>query len=395
MNPRTVNTSRPMKVKNLTLVAFTVLALAFAVETKAQVGITAVPFLQIEPDTRTAGMGNAGVAIADNASAVFWNPAGLAFQTGNEVSITHANWLPQFDVGLFYDYLVGKYEIDGIGVVGGHITFLNLGEQSRTGEAGPDVLDSFSSYEIATGLSYGFKLNENFAVGTGLRFIYSNLVPSGTDVSGQEARNGTSVGVDLSGLYRTNPFTVIDRQAEISAGFNLSNIGPPIQYTDEAQKDPLPTLLRLGWSYKMDLDTDGFNTLTLSNDFSKIMARTEENITVDDNGVADTTIQAMGTLKALVNSWGTYSRHDGQNLVDVPLSEQFMIGLGAEYWYNKQFALRTGYFYESPNNGNRQFLTFGAGLRYDFIGIDFSYLATIEEHHPLANTIRLSLLLDL
>lgn len=394
MNHRT-NIPNPMKVKHIAFVTIAMLGLAFAAETEAQVGITAVPFLQIEPDTRAAGMGNTGVSIADNASAVFWNPAGLAFQTGNEISITHANWLPQFDVGLFYDYLVGKYEIDGIGVVGGHVTFLNLGEQNRTGEAGPDVLGSFSSYEIATGLSYGFKINENFAVGTGLRFIYSNLVPSGTEVSGQEARDGTSVGLDLSSLYRPNSFTVFNRESEISAGVNLSNIGSAIQYTDEAQKDPLPTLLRLGWSYKMDLDAEGFNTLTLSNDFSKIMARTEEIVTTNDDGVSDTTTQTMGSFKALFNSWDTYSRHDGQSQVDVPLSEQFMIGLGAEYWYNEQFALRTGYFYESPNNGNRQFLTFGAGLRYDFIGIDFSYLATVEEHHPLANTIRLSLLLDL
>lgn len=374
-----------MKVRNIALVTTALFALVFAAQTRAQVGITAVPFLQIEPDTRTAGMGNAGVAISDNASAVFWNPAGLAFQTGNEVSITHANWLPQFDVGLFYDYLVGKYEIEGIGVIGGHITFLNLGEQILTAEDGPEPIGEFSSYEVATGLSYGFKLNENIAVGTGLRFIYSNLVPSGTMVSGQEARNGTSIGFDLAGLYRSNPFSVLDRNTVVSAGVNLSNIGPPIQYTDEAQKDPLPTLLRAGWSYTMDLDPTGFNTLTLANDFSKIMARN------------DTAGQAMGVIEAVFNSWGTYTRtpDGGQTFIDVPLSEQFMIGLGAEYWYNKQFALRTGYFYESPNNGNRKFLTFGAGLRYDFIGIDFSYLATIEEHHPLANTIRLSLLLDL
>ncbi|MEX0778362.1 MAG: type IX secretion system outer membrane channel protein PorV [Balneolales bacterium] len=375
----------PMKVRNITLASIALLALAFAAETKAQVGITAVPFLQIEPDTRASGMGNANVAIADNASAVFWNPAGLAFQSGNEISITHANWLPQFDVGLFYDHLVGKYEIDGIGVVGGHITFLNLGEQSRTSEASPEVLDTFSSYEVATGLSYGFKVNENFSIGTGLRFIYSNLVPSGTVVSGQEARNGTSVGFDVSGLYRSNPFSVLDREAHFTVGTNLSNIGPPIQYTDEAQKDPLPTLLRLGWSYTMDLDEEGFNTLTFANDFSKVMARN------------DTSGNAMGVAEALVNSWGSYTRtpDGGRTYVDVPLSDQLMVGLGAEYWYNKQFALRMGYFYESPNNGNRQFLTFGAGLRYDFVGIDFSYLATIEEHHPLANTIRLSLLLDL
>ena len=358
--------------------------LVFAAQTKAQVGITAVPFLQIEPDTRAAGMGNANVAVADNASAVFWNPAGLAFQSGNEVSLTYANWLPQFDVGLFYNHLVGKYEIDGIGVIGGHVTYLNLGEQTITDEGSPESRGTFSSYEIATGLSYGAQLNNNFSVGTGIRFIFSNLVPA-IEVGGQTARNGTSVGVDLAGMYRSNPFRVMDRNATISAGINLSNIGPAIQYADEAQKDPLPTLLRAGWSYSMDLDAEGFNTLTLSNDFSKVMARN------------DSTGKAMGVAEALFNSWGSYQRtpDNGQTFVDVPLSEQIMMGVGAEYWYNNQFALRAGYFYESPNNGNRQFLTFGAGLRYDMFGIDFSYLATLEEFHPLANTMRLSLTLAL
>lgn len=336
----------------------------------AQVGQTAVPFLQIEPDSRTAGMGNAGVALADNASAIFWNPAGLAFQEGHEVSLTHADWLPNFNVDMFYDYLAGRYYVEGIGTIGAHITYLNLGEQEFRSE---DDIDegTFSSYEVAGGLSYGVKLNENFAVGTGIRFIFSNLVPSGTRVSEQEARNGTSVGVDLAALYRSNPFEVMNREATIRAGFNLSNLGPRVQYTDEAQKDPLPTLLRVGWAYTMDLDSDGFNTLTISNDYSKLMAR-----------------QGMAPIEALFNSWDSYTRPDGDGNVEVPLSEQIMIGMGAEYWYNNLFALRAGYFYESPNNGAREFLTFGAGIRYNIFGVDFSYIYTLEEDHPLANTLR-------
>ncbi len=361
------------------LIALAVFLLIASGASYAQVGITSVPFLQIEPDSRTAGMGNSGVAIADNATAVFWNPAGLAFQEGHEVSITHADWLPNFNVDMFYDYLAGRYYVEGIGTIGGHITFLNLGEQEHR-DAGNNLIGEFSSYEIAGGFSYGFKLNENFAVGTGIRFIFSNLVPSGTLVEGQTARNGTSVGLDLGTLYRSNHFLVANREAQIRAGLNLSNLGPSIQYTDEAQKDPLPTLLRVGWAYKMDLDQDGFNSITLSNDFSKIMARYE---TDEEGGPV-----AMNPLKALVRSWDTISRHDGQQTVELPLSEQIMIGVGLEYWYDNLFALRTGYFYESPNNGNREFLTFGAGLRYNIFGVDFSYIYTLEEEHPLANTLR-------
>lgn len=384
-------------MKRFSLIMTAVLATAsfitlFPATSSAQVGITAVPFMQIEPDSRTPGMGNAGVAIADNASAVFWNPAGLAFQgEQSQASFTYADWLPNFDTDLFYNYLVGKTYIEGIGNIGGHITYLNLGEQIQTDETGRE-LRSFSSYELATGLSYAFKLNENFALGTGFRFIYSRLTPN-IDVSGQTAKAGTSVGFDIAGLYRSNEFVLFDRASTFSAGFNLSNVGPAIQYTDDAQSDPLPTLLRVGMAYEVDLDEGGFNTLTIAGDVSKVMARQDvEEVIVDQ----DTTLQVsnLGVMEALFRSWDTYTRFDGQNFVDVPLVEQFMYAVGAEYWYNKQFALRTGYFYEAPNNGDRQFITFGAGLRYNMFGVDFSYLYTIREDHPLANTIRLSVLLD-
>ncbi len=350
--------------------------------TRAQVGITAVPFLQIEPDSRGAGMGNTGVAIADNAAAMFWNPAGFAFQSGNQVSITHSKWLPNFDTDLFYDYLVGKYTVEGIGTFGGHLTYLNLGEQQRTDEAGND-LGTFTSYELAGGFSYGFRANENLGLGAGLRFIYSKLVPSGTIVGGQEAQAGTSIAVDLSGLYQTDEFYIANRAARFRFGANLSNLGPGIQYSDQAQKDPLPTLLRFGWSYSMDLDEEGYNRITIATDISKIMAR------------SDTTGNSDGPLEALVSSWDSYERFNGQKMVELSLIEQFMIGAGMEYWYNDLFAVRGGFYREDPKNGDRQYITLGAGLRYNMFGVDFSYIYTLEEDHPLANTIRFSVLLNI
>lgn len=354
---------------------------------QAQVGITAVPFLQIEPDSRSTGMGNTGVAIADNASAIFWNPAGLAFQNQSQVSLTHANWLPEFNADLFYDYLVGTYYIDGIGTIGGHVTFLNLGEQTRTDETGLE-LGRFNSFEISAGLSYGFRLSDNFALGTGLRYIYSSLADG--SVSGQEISPGSSVGLDLAGLYKTDPFLVANRQASLNFGFNLSNIGPGIQYTDNAQKDPLPTILRAGWAYTMDIDGKGINTITISNDISKIMARNEQ----VGNDPENPEFESMGVFEALFNSWGSYERFNGTETVSVSLAQQLMYGFGLEYWYNDLFALRSGYYYEHPENGNREFITLGAGLRYNIFGVDFSYIYTLEDDHPLANTIRLSLLMN-
>jgi opacity protein-like surface antigen len=360
----------------------------------AQVAITAVPFLQIEPDSRGAGMGNTGVAIADNASAMFWNPAGLAFQKdNNQASITHSNWLANFDVSdLFYDYIVGKYYIEGIGTIGAHLTYLNLGEQVITDETGPEPISRFNSYELAFGGSYGRQISDNFGVGASLRIIYSSLA-SGTSISAQKVNPGSSVGVDLAFLYKTDPFYLGSKEARFNFGTNLSNLGPGIQYTDNAQKDPLPTVLRFGWSLDLDLDDEGTNRITIANDISKIMARTEE-YQVQSGDSTVTRTKPVGPLKSLVKSWSSFQQFDGQETIEVGVMQQFMIGAGIEYWYADKFALRSGYYYEDPNNGDREYITFGAGLRYNFIGVDFSYIKTLESDHPLANTLRFSLLID-
>ncbi len=376
------------------LLALIFAIIVFPAVSKAQIAITAVPFLQIEPDSRGAAMGNTGVALADNAAAMFWNPAGLAFQRTNQISLTHSNWLKNFNVSdLFYDYVVGKVYIEGIGTIGGHLTFLNLGEQAVTNEDSPDVISKFNSLEFALGLSYGFEVNQNLALGTSLRFIYSSLA-SGTSVGEQKVNPGSSVAIDLSALYRTNHFLIGQNRARFSTGFNISNIGPGMQYTDNAQKDPLPTLLRFGVAFSYELDPEGFNRINIATDVSKIMARTKDKVTTNSDGSLDTMRVASGPLEALIDSWDSWTHFNGQTNVDVGLLQQLMIGAGLEYWYDNTFALRGGYYYEDPNNGDRKYITFGAGLRYNAIGVDFSYIKTLESDHPLANTLRFSLLVD-
>ncbi len=376
-----------MKKAVLIIIAGVFITGSFVWNATAQVGITAVPFLQIEPDSRGAGMGNTGVAIADNAAAIFWNPAGLAFQRDTQISITHANWLPAFNADLFYDYLVGKHYIEGIGTIGGHITFLNLGSQRRTDETGLD-LGRFNSFELAAGVSYGFELNRNFALGTGLRFIYSSLA-SGS-VGGQRVSPGSSVGVDVAGLYKSDPFFIGSRGARFNAGLNISNIGPGLQYTDEAQKDALPTIMRVGYAFTLNLDNNGVNTITLAQDVSKVLARNEEVQVGDDP--ENTEFRSMPVLRGITNSFGSFTNADGES---VSFVEQLMIGTGLEFWHNRAFAIRAGYYYEDPKNGNREFITLGAGLRVDMFGVDFSYIYTLEEESPLSDTIRFSVLLNL
>jgi Type IX secretion system protein PorV len=354
----------------------------------AQVGGSAVVFLKIEPDSRAAGMGNAGVALADNASAIFWNPAGLAFQTGTEASITHSNWLPEFNAGLFYEYLTAKHHVPGWGTFGAHLTYLFLGQhEGRDAQNNPT--GTFKSYDMALGVSYGFKVSQKFALGTSLRFIYSNLAP-GQIVGAQETKAGISTAFDLSGLYRSNKFDMGSMKGQLSLGFNLANMGPKIQYSDSDQADPIPTNLRLGWAFTMDFDE--YNSLTFVTDFNKDLIHYSDS---DSTGrTADPFYKAIFSSWAPIEVQTNALNENDPTLETLGVLDLMTIGAGVEYWYNRLFAIRAGYFYENPYNGNRKFMTLGSGVRYNIIGIDFSYIYALEENSPLANTMRFSLLLN-
>lgn len=362
------------------------LAIVFAWPAHAQIGQSSALFLRIEPDSRSAGMGNTGVAVADNANAMFWNPSGLAFQKNTQAGLTHSNWLPEFDANLFYEYMVGTYHVDGIGTFGGNVTFLNLGETEIRNSAGQRI-GITSSYQLAVGTSYGVKVSERLGVGTTVRYIYSKLTSGQLEGTGDGA--AATFSTDLSALYRTAPFSLGGSQATFSAGVNLANMGGTLDFNKQRRgKDPIPMNLRFGPA--LTLDFDEYNTLTFAADFNKELVSVQQQVAEGDTfRVGD-----PGWV-ALFNSWGTASgQAEGDQVAQLSLVEQFTVGTGIEYWYNDLFALRTGYFYEDPDNGDRQFLTFGAGLRYNIVGVDISYLYTSEDESPLANTLRFSLLFD-
>jgi long-subunit fatty acid transport protein len=352
---------------------------------QAQVAQSSALFLRIEPDSRSAGMGNAGVALADNANAMFWNPSGLAFQDKTQVGLTHANWLPEFNANLFYEYLVGTYHVDGVGTFGGNVQFLNLGEiEVRNGDN--VVLDVVSSYQLAVATSYGRKIGERLGVGTSVRFIYSKLAAAPGEGGGDG--KASTLATDLSALYRSAPFSLAGTEATFSAGLNIANLGGTLDFNDQTRAtDPIPASFRIGPALTVDFDE--YNSLTLATDFNKSLVSVDQEVTPD----GDTVRVGNNGFQALFDSWGSARGQvvegEAQSL---SLLQQFTVGTGLEYWYSDLFALRTGYYYEHPDNGDRQFLTFGAGLRYNIVGVDISYLYTSEDDSPLANTLRFSLL---
>ena len=361
-------------------------------------GEAAVPFLELAPDSRAGGIGESGGGLADNSAAIFWNPAGIAFQSGTELSITHSNWLPQFNLDLFYDYFTYRQYIEDLkGSVTASITYMNFGEFVRTGEDSPDPLGTFHSFDAALTVGYATKLSPDWGIGFNFRLIHSRLSDKPT---GQEQGKGvaTSVSFDIAGMWRPMtfviPFVDEDIGGKISIGANLSNLGPKISYIDRAQADPIPTQIRLGFAYQ--LFGDEFNSLMYTLDFSRLLIdktpqQTIYNEAGDSIGVNPSTSKEF--YQAIFTSW-----------TDKPFSEvlrSFVTSMGLEYWYGTPgdflFALRTGFFYEDPGFGNRKFITFGAGIRYDIYGFDFSYISTDVfkggENHPLSNTLRFSVII--
>ena len=100
--------------------------------------------------------------------------------------------------------------------------------------------------------------------------------------------------------------------------------------------------------------------------------------------------------QSVVSSWFT-SFSDAPGGFSEELKE-FQVSFGAEYWYNNQFALRGGYFWEHETKGNRRYFTTGVGIKYNVFGLNFSYLIPTgsgNNQNPLANTLRFSLVFDL
>ncbi|AFN75121.1 hypothetical protein MROS_1889 [Melioribacter roseus P3M-2] len=378
-------------MKRIILIPMIMLMLAgIGSEIKAQ-GEAALPFLLIAPDSRAGGIGESGTGLADNSAAIFWNPAGIAFLTGSEVSFTHSNWLPQFHLDLFYDYATYRQYIEDLnGSITASVTYMNYGEIVRTGSDSPEPIGTFRSFDAALTVGYATKLSNDWGLGLNFRLIHSRLADKPTEAE-QGKGVATTVSFDVGAMWRPEHLNlplIGDMSNRLSIGMNLSNIGPKIYYIDQAQADPIPTNFRLGFATR--LYQDDFNSITMTLDFSKLLVDKGEAFRgeVDSNA---TPKQRKDFYEAIFTAWA-----------DQPLSEEIRditTAMGLEYWYGQpgdfMFALRAGYFYEDPSFGNRKFVTIGAGIRYDMYGFDFSYLTTDVfkegENHPLNNTLRFTI----
>jgi Type IX secretion system protein PorV len=355
---------------------------------------TAVPFLQITPDSRSGALGDAGVALSPDANSTFWNPAKLAFvEEDMEVSLSYSPWLRQLVNDMSLAYLSGYKKLSKNQTVGGSLRYFTLGNITFTDEVGTVIRD-FKPNEFAVDMSFGQKFSERLAGGVAARFVNSNLT-GGTNVLGAESRPGRALAVDISVFYSNDDLKIAGKDTRLNLGANVSNIGNKMRYTNSDQRDFIPANLKLGTALTMSLDD--YQDLTFVLDFNKLLVPTPPRYSLSGDTIVAGMDPNVGTATGIIHSFydapGDVD-NEGNIIAGSVFKEELReinIGGGFEYWYDKQFAFRTGYFYENYTKGNRQFITLGAGLKYQVINIDMSYLISTTQQNPLANTLRFSL----
>ncbi len=345
---------------------------------------TVVPFLSIAPDSRAGAMGDAGVATSPDAYSQHWNPAKFAFIDGKAgVGISYSPWLRNLVPDINIAYLTGYYRLDNKQVASASLLYSSLGDVPFTDDFG-NLERTFKPNELAFDLGYSRIFAEHFSGGIAFRFIYSNLT-GGSYSGGDATKPGTSFAADISGYYR-NDVSMFSKDGELAFGLNFSNIGSKMSYSDGQTSDFIPMNMRLGGAGTINFDK--FNKLTLAIDFNKLLVPTPP-VYNNDMEIIDGKDPNVGVPVAIFQSFYDAPGGFKEEIREITSS------IGLEYWYNNQFALRTGYFHENESKGNRKYFTAGAGFKLKGFTIDFSYLMPTVSNHPLARTLRFSLAFDI
>ncbi|MDF9797705.1 hypothetical protein OKW21_002968 [Catalinimonas alkaloidigena] len=346
---------------------------------------TAVPFLSITPDARSGAMGDVGVAISPDANATYWNASKLAFME-NELGIagSYTPWLAKVVSDMSISYLSGYKKINEEQALALSMRYFDLGDIQLTDNQG-NLLQLVSPREFSLAGTFAMKLSENLSAGLTGRFIHSNLFAGTTSGSGAgNGKPGISAAADISMFYNKEA-VVGGKKNNIAFGAVISNIGPKITYLNEDNADFLPTNLRLGTAFTTHLDP--YNKLTFAFDVNKLMVPTPD--------PSDSTLsyRDKGLLAGMFGSFADAPDGFSEEI------KELMLSVGVEYWYNDLFAVRTGYYYENEDKGDRRYFTAGLGLRYQVFGVDFAYLMPQGTQpgrtHPLQETLRVTLQFNL
>ena len=379
-------------MKNL-IKFLTILVVAQYTYAQERVITTAVPFLLIAADARSAGMADMGVATSADAYSQQYNPSKYAFSKQKQgFSMSYTPYLTSIANDISLGQVTYFNRFNERMAFSGSLRYFGFGDIELRETGDPNEVPVITSpNEFALDGSYSLKLSPEFAMGVSGRYIRSNLKIANTAT---DVKPATTFAVDVSGIYQSEEEVYDNFNGRWRAGFNFQNLGPKLSYdNDLLNENFIPANMRLGGSF--DFILDDYNKVSLIGETTKLLVPTPQTVTdLNNDGVIDATDKSINNQNYRKISWtsGIFkSFGDAPDGFSEELKE-FTWALGAEYWYQDSFALRTGYFSESVEKGARKYLTLGAGFKYNIVKIDVSYLFSASKvRNPLENTLRFSL----
>lgn len=336
---------------------------------------TPVPFLNFSPDARGAAMGDAGAAASPDANATYWNAAKLAYAEKDfGAAVSYTPWLRNLTDDMFLAYLTGYMKVGKGQAIAASLNYFNNGEIDLRNSQGTSN-GTFVAQELAFAGTYSRQLSRNFSMGISLKYIYSNLSGNAI-INNASAKPGQTAAGDISAYYKKDFLDEeTGRSLTWSWGAVISNLGGKLSY-GSAYSNFLPTNLRIGTG--LSYSGDGRNRFNLLLDANKLMVPTPP---YDAN---------KSNLSGVFGSFSDAPDGFSEELKEITVS------VGAEYVYNKAFAFRAGYFGESKMKGNRKYFTAGLGAKFqEKYAADFAYLIPVTQGSPLAQTLRITLSLNI
>jgi len=290
--------------------------LASAVPAFAGSGAGAI-VLSFPIGARYNALGEAGTALAQDASAAWFNPGGMAFLGDRQETRDFQVMYSKLAAGLADDislYWAGYAGQAGSGALAFNFTYLDMGEQIATDEQGNEI-GTFSSYEYVLQGNYALRLSPNVGLGFGVKYFRDKLAADAV-LQDKSGGSGDSFGVDVGVLWKVPA-------ARLNLGVAVANLGPDIKHVDADQADPMPRKITGGLAY--GLISSHYMGLLLVGDYQVPLYKWEE----DDYTFGLETDQA---------EWG----------------------LGAEWNYDRSLFLRFGY--KSADYGDISDITYGLGF---------------------------------
>ncbi len=301
------------------------------VKNVSNVGTTAAPFLEIGVGARAIGMGGAFVATANDASALYWNVAGIAQLKRPEVLFVHTNWLAD----IRFDYAGVVIPLGVYGSLGASLTSLSMGEMLvRTIEEPDGTGERFSAADLALALSYGFNLTDRFSFGITAKYIYQRIW--------KETAQGFAI--DVGTLFRTG-------LKGLRIGAALSNFGTDMRLS--------------GDNLLVYHDIDPYKLGNNDRIFAELKTDAWPLPLIFQAGLA-------------FEAWETEQQRFTL-AVDAlhPIDNTESMNIGMEYAFREQFFLRGGFRNLFLRDGEEGF-TLGAGFYVRFLGnfqvkLDYAY----------------------